>query len=244
MGDLSAPHRAHRSGERASTGGAALRIAVITLVSLAILVFAAARLSHDRSAVAAFNAAPTCTAGISATAAQSADCKLVTDYSVAFTNQQGSGRNWKAFIGLSSGSGAQLHYQFVSPANEYGFADAGDKVSVTSWHGVPIRVDNGILTAELVNPLLESGDGPYLWIWYTVAGYVFLVPLVLVRGKLPLLLIAPAAALVVGLLLHDSVVGGNWRHCFLYIGLILIALTYLLLGVGRLRPVRSLLHRD
>jgi hypothetical protein len=42
-------------------------------------------------------------------------------------------------------------------------------VNVTSWHGVPILVANGILTAELVNPLLESGDGPYLWIWYTAA---------------------------------------------------------------------------
>jgi hypothetical protein len=245
MGDSSAQYRGHRSKSDASTGATALRVVVLTVVSAAIVLVAVLRLSDDRSAVAAFDAAPTCPAGTSAAAARTADCKLVTEYSVTFADQQGSGRDWKAFIGLSAASGAARPYQFASPGNEYGFADPGDKVNLTTWHGVPIQVANGILDAELVNPLLESGDGPYLWIWYTVAAYLFLLPLLLARGRLPLplLLIAPTAVLALGLTVHDSVVGGDWRHCVLYIGLVVIALAYLVLGAGRLKPVRALLGR-
>lgn len=246
MADSSAePYRGHRSRERGSTVASVLRIAVLTLVSIAIVAVAASKLSHDRAAVAAFTGAPGCPAGISTAAADSTHCKLVSAFTVAATTSQGSGQDWKAFISVSSGSGTARQFQFVSPANETGFAQAGDTVHLTTWQGVPLYVSNGILTAELVNPLLESGDGPYLWIWYTIAAYVFLVPLLLARGRrLALLMIAPAAALVAGLLLHDSIVGGDWRHCFLYLGLALIALNYLILGIGRLKAVRRLLGRD
>jgi hypothetical protein len=244
MADSSAePYRGHRSRERGSTVASVLRIAVLTLVSIVILAVAVSRLSHDRAGVAAFTAAPGCPAGISTAAANSEHCKLVAAYTVASTSSQGSGQDWKAFISVSSGSSAQRQFQFVSPANQTGFAQAGDTVHLTTWQGIPIYVSNGILTAELVNPLLESGDGPYLWIWYTIAFYVFLVPLLLIRRRLALLMIAPAAALIAGLLLHDSIVGGDWRHCFLYIGVALIALNYLILGVGRLKSVRRLMGR-
>jgi hypothetical protein len=180
--------------------------------------------------VATFRTAPTCPAKTSAAAAVTADCQLVATETVTSTSQQGSGGSWKAFIGLQSASGGQLQLQFANPGNELGFADVGDTVTLTTWHGAPMLVANSILTAEIANPLLESGNAPYNWLWYTAAVYAFLVPLAIVQHRSRLLLLAPAAAAGRRALLHDSIVGGDWRHCYLYIGLILIALTYFLLA--------------
>ena len=225
MGDTYESHR-RRSGKRYSTVRTTLSIVVLTIVAAGILVLALGRLSNDRAAVAAFRAAPTCPANVSAAAAVTADCRLVAAYTVTSTSQQGSGSDWKAFIGLQPASGAQLQLQFAAPANQIGFADEGDTVHLTTWHGVPILVANSILTAELVNPLLESGNGPFTWLWYTAAVYVFLVPLALVQHRSRLLVLAPTVVLLAGLYLHGRVVGGDWVKSYLWVGLIAAALYF------------------
>jgi hypothetical protein len=244
MGDTFEPsrRRAQQREKRLSTVLATVLVVVLTIAAAAILALSGSRLSHDRAAVAAFRAAPTCSGGVSAAAAVTADCRRVAPYTVTYTNQQGSGSSWKAFIGLRPASGAQLQLQFAQPGNELGFADVGDTVSLTSWHGVPILVANQILTAELVNPLLESGDGPYLWLWYTAAFYAFLVPLVVVQHKSRLLVLAPAVLLVAGLFLHGSVVGGDWVQCYLWLGLV-AALAYFLYAGGHPRFIIRRLRR-
>jgi hypothetical protein len=200
---------------------------VLTVVAAAILVFAGNRLSQDRAAVATFRTAPTCPAKTSAAAAVTADCQLVATETVTSTSQQGSGGSWKAFIGLQSASGGQLQLQFANPGNELGFADVGDTVTLTTWHGAPMLVANSILTAEIANPLLESGNAPYNWLWYTAAVYAFLVPLAIVQHRSRLLALAPAVLLVAGLYLHGRVVGGDWVKSYLWVGLI-FALAYFL----------------
>lgn len=227
MGDTFESHR--RSAEkRLSPVQMTMYIVVLTIVAAAILALAGNRLSQDRAAVDAFRAAPTCPAKTSAAAAVTADCQLVATYTVASTSQQGSGSSsWKAFIGLQSSSGGRLQLQFADPGNEYGFADVGDTVSLTTWHGVPMLVANTILTAELVNPLLESGNAPYNWLWFAAAVYAFLVPLAIVQHKSRLLALAPAVLLLAGLYLHGRVVGGDWVRSYLWVGLI-VALAYFL----------------
>jgi hypothetical protein len=242
MGDTFEPHR-RRAEKRLSPARMTLYIVVLTIVAAGILVLASGRLAQDRSAVAAFRAAPNCPSSTSAAVAARTDCKQVTPYTVTYADQQGSGSSWKAFIGVRSASGGQLNLQFALAGNEYGFADDGDPVTITSWHGVPIWISNSVLTAELVNPLLESGESPYLWLWYTAAVYVFLVLLVLVQHRLRLLLLAPAVVLIVGLGLHDRIVGGHWRQCVLYFGLAIIVLCYVGFFLGRFRMVRRLLRR-
>jgi hypothetical protein len=246
MGDTFEPsrRRAQKREKRLSTVLATVLVVVLTIAAAAILAPAGGRLSSDRAAVAAFRAAPTCAGSVSAAAAVSADCQEVAPYKVTYTNQQGGGGSWKAFIGLQPASGAPLQLQFAQPGNELGFADVGDTVSLTSWHGVPILVanQNQVLTAELVNPLLESGDGPYLWLWYTAACYAFLVPLVVVQHKSQLLALAPAVLLVAGLALHGSVVGGDWVQCYLWFGLV-AALLYFLYAGGHPRFLIRRLRR-
>jgi hypothetical protein len=192
--------------------------------------------------VAELRAAPTCPSSVSSAAAVTADCQKAVAYTVTFTNQQGSGGDWKAFIGLRAASGTQLNLQFAQPGNEVGFADDGDTVTLTSWHGVPIWVANSILTAELVNPFLESGNGPYTWLWYTAAIYVFLVPLLIVQRKSRLLVLAPSVLLIVGLLFHGGIVGGDWVKCYLWIGLI-AAVVYFLYAGGHPRFIIRRLRR-
>jgi hypothetical protein len=243
VGDSYEPGRRRSAERRLSVGRAALILVVLTVLAALTAVVAADRLSADRAQVAAFRAAPTCPSGKSATVAAGTDCKQVAAYTVTYAYQQGSGRDWKAFIGVRPASGVTLALQFSSPGNQLGFADVGDTVHLTLWHGVPIYVANAVLNAELVNPLLESGDGPYLWIWYTGAVYLFLVLLILIRRRVRLLLLAPAIVLAVGLALHDSVVGGDWRHCVLYLGIGVIVLYYILYPIWRSRPIRALLHR-
>lgn len=229
MGDTFEPsrRRAQKREKRLSAAVATVFIVLLTIVAAAIVALAADRLSNDRAAVAAFHAAPTCPSSVSASAAVTADCKKVVAYTVTFTNQQGSGSSWKTFIGLQGASGSQLSLQFAQPSNEVGFADDGDTVNLTTWHGVPISVSNAILTAELVNPLLESGNGPYTWLWYTVAIYVFLVPLLIVQRKSVLLAIAPAFVLVASIYLHGRIVGGDWVNSHLWLGLIAAVLYFL-----------------
>jgi len=226
MGDTYESHR--RSAEkRISPVKMAMYTIVLTIVAAAIMVSAGSRLSQDRAAVAAFRAAPTCPAKTSSAAADTADCQLVATQTVTSISQQGSGSSWKAYIGVQSASGGQLQLQFASRGNELGFADVGDTVSLTTWHGVPILVANSILTAEVVNPLLESGNAPYNWLWYTAAVYAFLVPLAIVQHRSRLLALAPAVLLVAGLYLHGRVVGGDWVKSYLWVGLI-FALAYFL----------------
>jgi hypothetical protein len=245
MGDTFEPsrRRAQKREKRFSTVIVTVLIVVFTIGAAAILALAGGRLSHDRAAVAAFRAAPTCSSGVSAAAAVTADCQKVAAYKVTYTNQQGSGSGWKAFIGLQPASGAPLQLQFAHPGNQLGFADVGDTVNLTTWHGVPILVANQILTAEVVNPLLESGDGPYMWLWYTAAFYAFLVPLVIAQHKSRLLVLAPAVLLIAGLFLHGRVVGGDWVQCYLWLGLIAAVLYFLYAG-GHPRFIIRRLRRD
>ena len=232
MGDTYEPsrRRAQQREKRLSTAVATVFVIVLTIVAAASLALAADRLSHDRASVTELRSSPACPSSISAAAAVTADCQKVAAYSVTYTNQQGSGGDWKAFIGLRSASGTQLNLQFAQPGNEVGFADVGDTVNVTSWHGVPIWVANSILTAELVNPFLESGNGPYIWLWYTAAVYVFLVPLLIMQRKSRLLVAAPAVLLIVGLFLHGRIVGGDWVKSYLWLGLIAAAVYFLYAG--------------
>ena len=239
MGDTYESHR-RRPQQRFSAARTTLFVVVLTVAAVGILVLAIGQLSHDRASVAAFRAAPTCPANVSAAAAVTDNCQLVAAYTVASTSQQGSGSDWAAFITLQPTSGAQLQLQFAAPANQIGFADDGDTVHLTTWHGVPILVANSILTAELVNPLLESGNGPYNWLWYTTAAYVFLVPLAIVQHRSRLLVIAPAVALIAGLYLHGRVVGGDWVKSYLWVGLIPLAFYFVYVSwregfFGRLR---------
>lgn len=245
MGDTYEPsrRRAQQREKRFSTAAATVFTVVLTIAAVAILVLAASRLSHDRTAVAELRAAPTCPSSISVAAAVTADCQKVVSYTVSYANQQGSGSDWKAFIGLQSPSGAQLNLQFAQPGNEVGFADDGDTVSLTSWHGVPIWVANSILTAELVNPFLESGNGPYIWFWFTAAVYVFLVPLLIVQRKSRLLVVTPAVVLIAGIFLHGQVVGGDWVKSYLWLGLIAAALYFLYAG-GHPRFIVRRLRRN
>jgi hypothetical protein len=246
MGDTFEPYRGRRAQEREkrfSIAWTTFFVVVLTVVATAILAFASSRLSHDRSSVATFRAAPTCPSSLSSAAAVDADCKVVATYTVTFTSQQGSGSDWKAFIGLQSSADGQLHLQFAEPGNEIGFADDGDTVTLTSWHGVPIWVSNSTLTAELVNPLLESGNAPYTWLWYTAAVYVFLLPLAIMQRRARRLVIAPAVLLIVGLVLHGRVVGGDWLKCYLWTGLIVAVLYYIYAGVHT-KLIRRLLRRE
>jgi hypothetical protein len=244
MGDTFEPsrRRAQQREKRFSTVIATVLTVLLTIVAVAIMALAGGRLSHDRAAVATFRAAPACSGSVSAAAAVTADCQKVAAYKVTSTTQQGSGSGWKAFIGLQPASGAPVQIQFAQPGNELGFADVGDTVTVTSWHGVPILVANQILTAELVNPLLESGDGPYMWLWYTAALYAFLVPLVIVQHRSRLLALAPAVLLLAGLYLHGSVVGGDWVKSYLWVGLV-AALLYVLYAGGHPRFIIRRLRR-
>ena len=145
-------------------------------------------------------------------------------------------------LGRAQEAGGQLNLQFALPGNQSGFADDGDTVTLISWHGVPIFVANSTLTAELVNPLLESGNGPYTWLWYTAAVYVFLVPLLIMQRRARRLALAPAALLIAGLYLHGRVVGGDWLQCYLWVGLIAALLYYIYAG-RHLRFIGRLLRR-
>lgn len=243
MGDTYEPHRRRRAEKSVSTGRTTLFVIVLTIIAAAVVALAASRLSSDRAGVAAFRAAPNCASSVSSTVAATLNCKEVAAYTVTYSDQQGSGGpGWKAFIGLQSSSGGQLNLQFALPGNESGFADDGDTVTLISWHGVPIFVANSTLTAELVNPLLESGNGPYTWLWYTSAVYLFLLPLLITQRRSRLLVLAPAALLAAGLYLHGQVVGGDWLHCYLWVGLIAALLYYIYAG-RHLRFIGRLLRR-
>jgi len=243
MGETYEPHRRRQAEKRVSSGRTTLYVIVLTIIAAGIMVLAGGRLSHDRSGVAAFRAAPNCASSVSATIAATLNCQEVAAYTVTYSDQQGSGGpDWKAFIGLQSASGGQLNLQFALPGNQSGFADDGDTVTLISWHGVPIFVANSTLTAELVNPLLESGNGPYTWLWYTAAVYVFLVPLLIMQRRARRLALAPAALLIAGLYLHGRVVGGDWLQCYLWVGLIAALLYYIYAG-RHLRFIGRLLRR-
>ncbi len=192
-------------------------------------------LAHDRAGIDAYDSAPTCTS----TTADPADaaCRRILEYTVQFGMEQGGGHAAQWWLYLISASGVEKQVQLVSATGVWPAAD-NETVYVTVWHGTPVQVYDGRHTSPTVNAVLQTGQGPYAWLWITSALYVYFVLLPAVRRRPLLLLSAPLAITLAGIAFYGRVVGGPWLHDPLLI-LLLCVLCYAAgIAFAALRPRR------
>lgn len=208
---------------------------VLTGVAAPVIVLAAHGLAHDRAAIDAYDSAPTCTS-MTANPAD-ADCRRIVAYTVQFGAEQGGGHAAQWWLQLTSASGVEEQIQLVSPTGVWPARD-DETVYVTLWHGAPVQVYDGRYTSPTVNAVLETGQGPYAWLWITSALYVYFVLLLAARRRPLLLLVAPLAITLTGVAFYSRVVGGPWLHDPILILLVCVLCYGLAVGFAALRPRR------
>lgn len=212
-----------------------LVLLVLTGIAAPVVALAGYGLAHERAGLDAYDSAPTCTS----TTANPADpaCRRIVEYTVQFGAERGGGHAAQWWLYLVSASGVEKQIQLVSPTGVWPAGD-DETVYVTLWHGTPVQVYDGRYTSRTVNSVLQTGQGPYAWLWITSALYVYFVLLLAVRRRPLVLLSAPLAITLAGVAFYGRVVGGPWLHDPILILLVCVLLYGLAVASAAHRPDR------
>lgn len=212
-----------------------LVLLVLTGIAAPVVALAGYGLAHERAGLDAYDSAPTCTS----TTANPADpaCRRIVEYTVQFGAERGGGHAAQWWLYLVSASGVEKQIQLVSPTGVWPAGD-DETVYVTLWHGTPVQVYDGRYTSRTVNSVLQTGQGPYAWLWITSALDVYFVLLLAVRRRPLVLLSAPLAITLAGVAFYGRVVGGPWLHDPILILLVCVLLYGLAVASAAHRPDR------
>jgi hypothetical protein len=213
-----------------------LVLLVLTGVAAPVIALTGYSLARDRAGIDAYDDSPVCANAPSEV--RSGTCRQIVEYTVEFGAEQGGDKTAQWWLYLDTPSTTFDKIQLVSPTGVWPAQD-GEKIYVTLWKGTPVSVSDGRYTSDTVNSVLQTGQGPYAWLWITSAVYVYFVLVLAVRRRPLLLLLAPLAITLVGVALYGRVVGGPWLHDPLLVLLLCVLMYGLGIAAHAIRPGRS-----